>query len=286
MESSSNPLARIEAAHRLLAEARTIDEVKDVRDRAAAAAFYAKERGYSQDLIDYAQEIMVRSERKAGEILADMPKNRGARGQLTGRDSSGDYIMESPEEGESPRLSDIGVTPRQSMQWQQVAKIPEPEFERRIEETKFAGDPVTTGAVLRDSWNSAPAWTGEETEIKALLLGGDTVVINLHRHKALALWARVENRFARIDRQSDWGNPFLVGSDGDRDEVVNNYRDHYLPYKYGLLARLGELEGKALACWCAPSRCHGDVLLDELRGLLVEERAPCTTAVLAEVLEQ
>ena len=34
-----------------------------------------------------------------------------------------------------------------------------------------------------------------------------------------------------------------------------------------LLARLPELEGKILACWCKPEACHGDVLLR-----LIEER--------------
>jgi hypothetical protein len=51
-----------------------------------------------------------------------------------------------------------------------------------------------------------------------------------------------------------------MGPDGDRDTVIRNYADHYLPHKPSLLAKLPELRGKALGCWCAPEPCHGDVL--------------------------
>jgi hypothetical protein len=50
------------------------------------------------------------------------------------------------------------------------------------------------------------------------------------------------------------------GKDGDRATVIVAYHDHYLPFKPSLLARLGELRGKALGCWWAPEACHEDVL--------------------------
>jgi hypothetical protein len=58
---------------------------------------------------------------------------------------------------------------------------------------------------------------------------------------------------------SKWGNPFVVGRDGTRDDVVEKYRK-YLLASPDLLAALPELVGKDLVCWCAPKRCHGDVL--------------------------
>jgi hypothetical protein len=74
---------------------------------------------------------------------------------------------------------------------------------------------------------------------------------------------------------SKWANPFKIGKDGDRDEVIKKYRkyirekiasepDHY---------SLEELRGKRLGCWCIehgetteldPLRCHGQVLLELL----------------------
>jgi hypothetical protein len=62
-----------------------------------------------------------------------------------------------------------------------------------------------------------------------------------------------------IGRPSKWGNPFTIGRDGDRDEVIEKYED-WLQTQPQLLAALPELQGKTLGCWCAPQACHGDVL--------------------------
>ena len=62
-----------------------------------------------------------------------------------------------------------------------------------------------------------------------------------------------------IGRPSKWGNPFKVGRDGTRDQVIARYQA-WLHTQPQLLAALPELAGKTLGCWCAPNRCHGDVL--------------------------
>lgn len=64
-----------------------------------------------------------------------------------------------------------------------------------------------------------------------------------------------------IGRPSKWGNPFLIGRDGTRAEVVQKYRD-WLVQQPHLMQSLPELRGKVLGCWCSPLRCHGDVLLE------------------------
>lgn len=59
-----------------------------------------------------------------------------------------------------------------------------------------------------------------------------------------------------------WGNPFIVGKDGTREEVVAKYRQ-WLRGQPELLVRVQqELRGKDLVCFCAPKSCHGDVLLE------------------------
>ena len=67
-----------------------------------------------------------------------------------------------------------------------------------------------------------------------------------------------------------WANPFKIGRDGTRDEVIAKYRA-YLQTRPDLLARLGELRGKRLACWCAPDSCHGDVLAELVKRLESEK---------------
>jgi len=58
---------------------------------------------------------------------------------------------------------------------------------------------------------------------------------------------------------SKWGNPFKIGRDGTRAEVIAKYEAH-LRSRPDLMAALPELRGKVLGCWCAPDPCHGDVL--------------------------
>lgn len=68
-----------------------------------------------------------------------------------------------------------------------------------------------------------------------------------------------------IGRPSKWGNPFVIGRDGSRDEVVAKYRNWLVgEYHAGRVTHeeLAALHGKQLVCWCAPLACHGDVLVE------------------------
>lgn len=62
-----------------------------------------------------------------------------------------------------------------------------------------------------------------------------------------------------IGRPSKWGNPFIIGKDGNRLDVVRKYYE-WIKQQPELLADLHELKDKTLACWCSPQLCHGDVL--------------------------
>jgi hypothetical protein len=64
-----------------------------------------------------------------------------------------------------------------------------------------------------------------------------------------------------IGRGSKWGNPFKIGVDGTREEVIAKYCD-YIANRPDLLNSLHELRGKVIGCWCAPQACHGDVLAE------------------------
>jgi hypothetical protein len=85
--------------------------------------------------------------------------------------------------------------------------------------------------------------------------------------------ARVINKHAEpqalgtyVGRPSRWGNPFEIGKDGTREEVIEKYRLwlwQQIKSDRGaqLLADLGDSD---LICWCAPKPCHADVLLRAL----------------------
>ncbi len=81
-------------------------------------------------------------------------------------------------------------------------------------------------------------------------------------------------RCVLIHRPTKWGNPFLIGRDGDRPTVVAKYRV-WLPTQPQLMASLGELVDKDLWCFCTPLLCHGNPLIELLkeRGLIHEDTA-------------
>ncbi|HET6285768.1 MAG TPA: DUF4326 domain-containing protein [Amycolatopsis sp.] len=60
-------------------------------------------------------------------------------------------------------------------------------------------------------------------------------------------------------RGSKWSNPFRIGVDGTREEVIDLY-EAWLPEQPHLMASLGELTERTLGCWCAPLACHGEIL--------------------------
>ena len=65
-----------------------------------------------------------------------------------------------------------------------------------------------------------------------------------------------------IGRPGPWGNPFEIGKDGTREEVVTKYAEWILAQPDLMEKAKNELNGKVLACWCAPKLCHGDVLAE------------------------
>lgn len=68
-----------------------------------------------------------------------------------------------------------------------------------------------------------------------------------------------------IGRGSPWGNPFIIGKDGDRDEVCDRFEKEILP-----VLDLEPLRGKSLVCFCAPKRCHGHSII---KALYEDERS-------------
>jgi hypothetical protein len=97
---------------------------------------------------------------------------------------------------------------------------------------------------------------GAETEVRCR-------VVNL----------RDEECDVRIDRRTPYGNPYKIGKDGTRAEVIEKYRAWIAgrPDDVAMLRRVivgtewhgGEVR---LGCWCKPSACHGDALVEMLES--------------------
>lgn len=136
---ASTTLIKYDAARRALAEACRVDEVKAIRDKAHAIAAYARQ-AKDRDMIAWATELKVRAERRTGELLKEMEKHPGElkRGKVP-----------SLPNGQHGKLKDLGISHRQSSQWQQLAAIPAQEFEKRLAVAQANVGTVTAKRMLQ-----------------------------------------------------------------------------------------------------------------------------------------
>lgn len=73
----TNPLAKLDKATHMLAEAKTLDEIKNIMDVAEAARTYARAAKLGLEAYNHAAEVKVRAERKAGEFLKRLERGAG-----------------------------------------------------------------------------------------------------------------------------------------------------------------------------------------------------------------
>lgn len=132
-------LVKFEAAKRALAEARSIDEVKLVRDQAEALRLYVRQQGDSLEMQNDIAEIKLRAERRAGELLA-------AGGRKPGET---DKTIMSHNVTLSPTLEDLGISRMQASRWQLEANVPEEIFECHVAEIKAAKEELTSVGLRR-----------------------------------------------------------------------------------------------------------------------------------------
>jgi hypothetical protein len=121
-------LAKYSAAKRALSLAVSIDEVKDIRDKAEAMRHYAAQ-AKDRALIDDATELRLRAERRAGDLLHGMEKNQGGVPGKTGRKAR-------PVLDTKAKLSDFNINKSQSSRWQKLADLTDNDFEEHLAKTK------------------------------------------------------------------------------------------------------------------------------------------------------
>ena len=211
---------------------------------------------------NHAAEVKLRAERKAGELLGQLERNEHG-----GDRRSSSFQPENLKVDEYRAvLTDSDIAPTTAHRWQVASTVPDEVFEEHVIEIKQDRRELTSAGLLRLATEIkhaaaavSPQWTSDELRRKALAEGGVTVHANMKTDLALVQWAKDNNLFARVDRATEWGNPFLLPADGDRLTVVENYQ-WYLDRKPSLLAKLPALKGRVLGCWCYPEMCHAEVL--------------------------
>jgi hypothetical protein len=79
-----------------------------------------------------------------------------------------------------------------------------------------------------------------------------------------------------IGRPTIYGNPFKIGPDGTREQVVKKFEVYFyerLKHDNRFRVAVKKLEtAEALCCWCAPLPCHGDVIARYIEAVLTEPK--------------
>lgn len=254
-------LALRENAQAQLAQIKTLESGIDYLNKVKAIEVWAKAEKKDAELQNMIAEQKIRTQRILGQLLKESEVSK----------NGGNPNWSKPTTNSNPTLSDFGITKDQSSTFQKIAALPEEIFEAEIATAKEESEKrveLTTSRVLfaakeyeqQKKKDEAQITTRDQQLIEALKRG-ETVVVNQKVDLAAIKYAETNDLYVRCDRFSDFGNPFEMDKDGDRDVVCDNYEQYYLPFKPSIHKQLYKLKGKALGCWCAPLRCHCDTLI-------------------------
>ena|SRR5579871_3916374 len=137
----SRMLQKLEQARFNLAECRTFDEVKKIRDIAEAAKVYAKAAHLSQEAQNYAAEVALLAVHRAGGILNQL--GRGKPGVKLPAAIAGNSEYRSI-------IEESNVPERTAERWQRLSEIPESTVHKYIKEAKEAGVAITQNRLVAE----------------------------------------------------------------------------------------------------------------------------------------
>lgn len=139
-DERTDSLMLIDKARAALAQAETLADIGAVREIAERARRYASAAKLGREAENHAARLRLEAERKAGALLAEAPKRDGG-DAMKARSHD---VTELP-----PKLSDLGVTKKQSSDWQRMAKVPETVFTAHVEQAQRKGEALTTSGVVQ-----------------------------------------------------------------------------------------------------------------------------------------
>lgn len=130
MSDNNSSLILLSKANQMLAECKTIDDVKDLMDKAATAKFYARKHKLGKEAVGHAREIEIRAEILLGEFLKEMEKNKG--GKPVEQDDRLNNVINQDDSVKPPTYKNLGLTRDLASESQRLADLPEDEKEKVI----------------------------------------------------------------------------------------------------------------------------------------------------------
>ena len=137
MNKEQTQIGKLNIARTALAEAKTIEEIIKLDNLGEAIAYYAKKEKLSMEIQNEAHGFVLDAKIKAGEYLAKMEKNQGRKPNPSG-------TKEEPQ-----TLEEIGITKKQSSEFQKLAKNKE-QVEQIVKEKKEKKEPISKAAILKE----------------------------------------------------------------------------------------------------------------------------------------
>ncbi|WP_146597731.1 MT-A70 family methyltransferase [Novipirellula aureliae] len=135
VKDSSGELLALSEVQRALSEIESVEDIKEIRDKAEAVRKYVESAGLGLEMQNKAAELKLRAERKAGEMLAEMKLHGGDR--------------RSDEQDDRLRLTDLGISKDQSSRWQLLARVPAKLFDDFVAQFTVHQVELTTAEALR-----------------------------------------------------------------------------------------------------------------------------------------
>lgn len=132
-----NPLAVLDRARIAIEQARSLDELKEIRDQAEAARHYVKAARMGKGMADRCAEIRLRAERRAGEMLREHTPGRG-----------GDRRSTNSQDVSWSALT-ADVSHMQSSRWQKIANVPDGVFDEYFLAAQDAETDITAVGLIQ-----------------------------------------------------------------------------------------------------------------------------------------
>lgn len=175
---------------RAIVECHQVDELKDMHDKARALEMYAKQ-AKNIEAERRATEVRIRAERRVGQLLMAMkrtpPQKAAPNGRAGNRIPSLDVIQPKSEYAQG--VEKAGLSPQTAHRWQQLAKVPEHEFESMLNEPDTK---PTTAELLRRVPVEVPKAVAAGDYIEASLAAPERVPVRMDPD-ALGIWGRLRD---------------------------------------------------------------------------------------------
>jgi len=140
-------LLSVERARVWLAQARKVDEVKSLRDKAEAIAAYKRKQLAGREAAIDADVVVVWAERRIGELSRELPAKH------TGRPAKN-----SPPGGDNSKLSSLaahGIRSQAASRYEAAAAMPEADFAAAVNAVAAKGKRVTIRRIVEPTRRAA-----------------------------------------------------------------------------------------------------------------------------------